>query len=374
MLSNRQLKILDYYLNNPEKFIAAKEIATFFDVSIRTVKNELNVIRRVCSDYQSFELVSLPSKGTALKIKDNNQLEKDIAELKQAKDQSNNKERNKQKNAIIKYLLDKHLPVTKYDLMSHFFISETTLYNRIIEIKAILKKYNLLLKYTTNIGYEITGKEIDKRTCLVKTGLDYETISNDPENKTFIYNVVADTFIKYQYHVNEETLQNITAHIFRSLQRIQRHHYIEEPSDENVLLTTEFKIADEILTKLINKDSIKPQYYTNEVGLLTQIILGKLNYTGDDALKQNINYFIDRSFESIDQKFSINFNSVENLRLLLVLHLMPLFYRIKSGTQLINPMEMEIHKSFPQAYDIALYFSLLIEKEFQLIVSNNEIS
>lgn len=374
MLSNRQLKILDYYLNSTGIFIPSKEIADFFNISVRTVKNELSKIRKICQKYESFELISLPGKGTNLSIKDKCNFEEDIAKLKFQEEKTKEGFSNNCVNEIIKYLLDSRKPVTKYEVMSHFYISETTLYNRVNEIKSILNQFNLSLKYTTNVGYKIVGKELDKRTCIAKIGLDYETVTKDPESMTLIYNVVADTFIKYKYHINEAILQNITAHIFRSLQRIRQYHFIEENMDKSLFSTKEFKIADKILSSFINKNTINEKNYMNEVCLLTQIILGKLNNVGDDVIKEKINSFIDVAFESIRQKFSVNFNSVENLRLLLVLHLVPLFYRIKSGTQLTNPMKMEIHNSFPQAYDIALYFALLIENHFNLKVSTNEIS
>ena len=51
--------------------------------------------------------------------------------------------------------------------------------------------------------------------------------------------------------------------------------------------------------------------------------------------------------------FCVNFEPAESLKLFLALHLVPLIYRIKSGTQLNNMMAPEIKQSFPLAYDIA---------------------
>ena len=39
-----------------------------------------------------------------------------------------------------------------------------------------------------------------------------------------------------------------------------------------------------------------------------------------------------------------------------------------------NPLDASIHQSFPQAHDIALYFSMLVRNEFQLVVSKDEVS
>lgn len=112
----------------------------------------------------------------------------------------------------------------------------------------------------------------------------------------------------------------------------------------------------------------------NEINLLTQTILGKLDYSRNDHLQKEVNDFINDSFLYIRNKFCVNFEPAESLKLFLALHLVPLIYRIKSGTQLNNMMAPEIKQSFPLAYDIALYFTLLIKERFHLNVSADEIS
>ncbi|EOH74985.1 BglG family transcription antiterminator [Enterococcus raffinosus] len=372
-LSTRQAQILEYYTHNKDNYITAKKTAKNFNVSIRTILTELKSIKEFSQLHPSFQLETLPSKGTKLTILDRTQFKEDLALIKKRPPLSNDHTYNRA-NSIIKFLLDQSDYVSKYYLTEKFFISETTLYNHITEAKKILAKYQLKLEYKTNLGYKIKGSELNKRTCIAKIGLDYKLGQRFPEKTNEIYTIVADTFIKYKYRINEETLLNITAHVSRSLQRTQSFHFIEQTFDQDLSSTDEYTIADEILSSFIPTHTMKDEYYINEVNLLTQIILGKLDYTGNNRLQEDINQFIDIAFESIYQKFSINFDSVDNLRLLLALHLVPLFYRIQSGTQLKNPLHSEIEKSFPQAYDIALYFSLLIKEKFNFVVSKDETS
>lgn len=375
MLTKRQFQLFSYYADNHDTFIVANELASFFYVSIRTIKNELKAIRSFSDQYASFEFSTLSSKGTKLTILDKQQFQLDLTTIRKKMTTANNS-MERRLNSLLLFLLDRTTSVTKFELMDKFFISETTLYHDINEAKKILKKYSLVLHYKTNVGYLVTGSEIDKRRCITKVGFieDQENHLYMTENTTRIYTVVADTFIKYRYHLDERTLQNITAHIARSLRRVEKFHYITTTLQQDLESATEFKIANEILSNLIPKTFLNDEYFMNEVVLLTQIILGKLEYTEDSALQEAINEFISLSFGLIHKKFFINLDSIDNFKLLLALHLIPLFYRIKSGTQLINWMSIEIRQFFPQAFDIALYFSMLIKEKFNLQVSEDEIS
>ena len=374
MLSNRQLQILEYFSFNLNTYMPAKDIGNFLNVSVRTTLNDLAAIRNYSELHPFFKLETISSKGTKLVIIDEQQFDELISVLKK-KQRHNVNTKNSRIEGIIKFLFDRENHyVSKHDLLNRFYVSETTLYNSVSEVKKILEEFDLKLEYRTNHGYRITGNELNKRTCIAKMGLDYTLRQTFLEDTNKIYNVVANTFIKYQYRVTQETLQNITAHVSNSLQRTQHHHYIEQSFESELSSTTEYLIADEILSTFISKKLMKQQHYKNELNFLTLIILGKIDYTGNDHIQEKVNHFIDQAFESIYQKFSINFDSIDNLRLLLALHLVPLFYRIQSGTQLTNPLDASIHQSFPQAHDIALYFSMLVRNEFQLVVSKDEVS
>ena len=63
----------------------------------------------------------------------------------------------------MKMLMDATGYVSKYTLTETFYISESTLYHALNEIKKLLKQYDLALVHKTNLGYKIEGREIDKR-------------------------------------------------------------------------------------------------------------------------------------------------------------------------------------------------------------------
>ena len=375
MVTERQIKILEFYLDHENNFIPAKKLASELNVSIQTIKNDLKNIHSLSKQALSFQLNSVPNKGTKLMIKDLKKLRLQIKNWKQQEQKTVDNKENRS-NLIISYLLNSYGYVSKTHLMNHFYIRDTTLYKQMKEIKQELPNFGLKLEYKTNYGYIITGSELNKRTYLTHLGVDYKNKTYEflPEDTTKVYNIVADAFFNHKYHIDEEILQNITAHIFIAVQRISHSHFITETTNSSLENTEEYQIALEILQKILKGFRINPQYFSNEVSLLTQIILGKMNYISDDLLQEKMNRFLNEAFKAIYTKFSINFETVDNIKLLLILHLVPLYYRVHSGTQLTNPLEEEIHQSFPQAYDIALYFSQLLEKNCDLKISKSELS
>lgn len=375
MPTERQIKILKFYMTQIDRFIPAKMVADHLDISVQTAKNDLKHLRKLSKETSLFAIETFPNKGSKIFIPDKEQF---TAKLVAWEKQQQNKIDNKKTriNLMIEFLLNSYGYTSKRKLMDQFFIGETTLYNHMKQIKSLMTGFGLTLGYKTNRGYYLIGNELDKRAYLTKLGIDYkgDGYTSFPEGATKIYNIVADTFIHHKYHIDEEILQNITSHIFIAVQRMKHNHFIEEPIRLDFHHTAEFTIAKEILQQTLLGHRVSEQHLTNEATLLTQIILGKLDYINNDYLQDKVNDFINQAFEAIYAQFSINFETVDNLRLLLALHLIPLFYRIQSGTQLENPLEEEIHQSFPQAYDIALYFSILFEQGFDLNISKGEIS
>ena len=375
MLTKRQFLILSFYVDNRGIYVSSKELADMFHISVRTVKSELKYVREFCAPYSSFILETLASKGTRVCIMDEQRFEKDMETLKE-RTQKLSCNTQSRVHSVMKMLMDANGFVSKYTLTENFYISESTLYHALNEIKQILTQYHLNLIHKTNIGYKIEGSEIDKRMCIAKNEIaddssDHFALSEDV---TTIYNVVADVFFKYHYQINEQTIQNITTHIALTLRRVKNGHMIEQTIEQDVPDSTEYQISTEILSRFLAKFRISKQHMLNEINLLTQTILGKLDYSRNDLLQKEVNDFINESFLLIRNKFYVNFEPAESLKLFLALHLLPLIYRIKSGTQLNNMMTPEIKQSFPLAYDIALYFTVLIKDHFHLTVSADEVS
>ena len=167
MSTERELIILDLLHDaGSDTFYSAQNLADQLGVSVRTVKSDINNIKKLLSTNEQISIDSVASKGYKLSYQD----ELTYKELKEAiKNVNDNQELNNQKtrvNTIIYTLMNYPKGINKVKLMNSINVSESTLYQDIKEVKNIFDKYDLKLIYDFSKGYIAEGTEINKRRCL----------------------------------------------------------------------------------------------------------------------------------------------------------------------------------------------------------------
>lgn len=373
MLTKRQIKILESLINNNNEYYTSNQLAQQFNVSIRTIKSDLKEIKKYSETSDDFKIESLPSKGTRLIIHDENSLLSSLNRLTRKVDYTN-RDNIDRVNELIKKLIFSNTYISKYSMMESLYVSESTLYQTVNEAKQKLKDFNLNISYKTNHGYFIEGDEVDIRRYIMVNNLYFNNSIIINEDLARIYNVIANSFVDNKYQINEKNLQNITMHVALTIQRVKDGNYVNIKTTSSLKGTTEYRISENILNHFLMMYNIDCEHLQNETLLLTQTILGKTEYYINDSLQDQINDIINAFFIEIQSKFSINFCTNENLKLFLALHVVPMIYRIKSHTTLVNEMSTEIRQSFPIGYDIALDFSTKLSKIFDIHISEDELS
>lgn len=373
MLTKRQIKILESLINNNNEYYTSNQLAQQLNVSIRTIKSDLKEIKKYSETSDDFKIESLPSKGTRLIIHDENSLLSSLNRLTRKVDYTN-RDNIDRVNELIKKLIFSNTYISKYSMMESLYVSESTLYQTVNEAKQKLKNFNLNISYKTNHGYFIEGDEVDIRRYIMVNNLYFNNSIIINEDLARIYNVIANSFVDNKYQINEKNLQNITMHVALTIQRVKDGNYVNIKTTSSLKGTTEYRISENILNHFLMMYNIDREHLQNETLLLTQTILGKTEYYINDSLQDQINDIINAFFIEIQSKFSINFCTNENLKLFLALHVVPMIYRIKSHTTLVNEMSTEIRQSFPIGYDIALDFSTKLSKIFDIHISEDELS
>lgn len=373
VLTKRQIKILESLINNNNEYYTSNQLAQQLNVSIRTIKSDLKEIKKYSETNDDFKIESLPSKGTRLIIHDENSLLSSLNRLTRKVDYTN-RDNIDRVNELIKKLIFSNTYISKYSMMESLYVSESTLYQTVNEAKQKLKDFNLNISYKTNHGYFIEGDEVDIRRYIMVNNLYFNNSIIINEDLARIYNVIANSFVDNKYQINEKNLQNITMHVALTIQRVKDGNYVNIKTTSSLKGTTEYRISENILNHFLMMYNIDREHLQNETLLLTQTILGKTEYYINDSLQDQINDIINAFFIEIQSKFSINFCTNENLKLFLALHVVPMIYRIKSHTTLVNEMSTEIRQSFPIGYDIALDFSTKLSKIFDIHISEDELS
>lgn len=155
-LSKREIQILLRLLDT-ESSMTTKQLAEIFQVSIRTVKYDLDNIR-VWLREQDYDLNSKRSKGIWLELSDvarmelkNELLEVDRFELYP--------DQELRLNHIILSLLLAEGPLTSHQLASDLMVSANTIHSDLDKIEELVVPYHLILSRQNRQGFSIQGDE-----------------------------------------------------------------------------------------------------------------------------------------------------------------------------------------------------------------------
>lgn len=377
MITNRQLEILLYLNDRSEEFCTAKEISTICNVSIRTIKNDIDIIHKMCKGLPCISFESIPSKGYRLVVQD--KYEWDFILNKWKKELEKDKAYNDLNSRIRYILLDlvESQGVRKNRIMRKYAISESTLYLDLKEVRKILRKYNLIVTYDSVKGYCIKGSEMDKRKFLIGENLysyvctEYLGHSSFKEI-SYLKEKLVNIFFKYQYKISESLFESLLVHLMITFHRISMGYVLLE---ENSLIEKtyglELKISNEIFKQCTNFDMYNLE---EEIKYFAWNLKGKREYDSKCEISEAINAFISKALVLIKKEFAVDFTNSVDLKVALALHFVPLLSRIKSNTQLKNCLLSEIKQRFPFAFDIASYFSVLIEKDYYVQINEDEMA
>ena len=374
-LNKRQSNLLNYLYHHSDQYISTKQLAEEFSVSARTIASDLSLLHNLLDENKGLQLHSVQGKGSRIIVSDRTQAITNFPYLENEHLEYED-EKTTLAESVILYTLSKNTYVAKSEIINQFYISESSLYSLLKLIKDILKDYHLSLESKSNHGYRITGSEIDKRLFIMRNEridhLGDVSFSSDQINT--IYEILVDAFISFKYPTDERTLQNITRHILVSTQRIRKGFIMNEEPDPLITSDPVYMLSQHILSRVLAAYHLESSQFQSESQYLAYMILGKISFATDTVLQERIALFINKAFQEINAKYSINILPLEDLKISLAMHLAPLYYRARSGSPATNIMSTEIKQSFILANDIASFFAEGFCKEFGVHITRDEIS
>ncbi len=229
MFQNSRLnELLKYFLTHKD-YASPSSLVKHFQISERTLRNDIRDINRELKKAHA-QILMKRGEGYYLDVKDPSlllQLEASIEKVPDSLDSVDSR---------INHLIIKMLYANDYlsqdDLADEVFVSINTICNYLKTIRAILSRYHLTLQNKANLGYLVTGRELDKRTCII----DLLTSNAQPyafqfssEQKALLNHVnlekikeaVMDFNRKYDLHFSDYNLKNLILHIALSISRLQ---------------------------------------------------------------------------------------------------------------------------------------------------------
>lgn len=367
MLTEREVNILKYLEKKRDRFVTTIELANNLAVSVRTIKSDIKNIQSVFKSESTIELKSVRAKGMMLEYTDN----KRFNELLEDNIGKNNLSRNEPNNRVSQLLLNLlDNKMSRIAIQHQFNVSESTVNTDLKNIESILKRYDLKLGVDSSKKIKIIGDEKHKRKLIGQ----YKNVLNlNKENMFYsIENIVLNILMDEEYNVTEQVFNNILIHIQISINRIISGKVIEEYNELSEKWNRQLKVARRLLGELGQVFNF--EINEGEVANFAILLAGKSDYENQNYIPDEISNFVDLVLIGIDEAFNVNFSDQMENKLNLSLHVIPLLERLKHKIQLPSDQADYVRQAFPIAFDISAFFSLEINRTFDLVVTENELS
>jgi transcriptional antiterminator/mannitol/fructose-specific phosphotransferase system IIA component (Ntr-type) len=318
-MNNRVISII-YELCKIDREVSIKGLAGKYEVSQRTIRNDLNKINELLQENKLQEL-SLKSGGQVCRADDFENVllflsNRDFYTYKLSKE-----ERVKISASM---LVNSSKYITLFTIAEHLFVSRTTIINDLVAIKNFIKQSGLQLLSHPNKGLRVEGAESSKRMFLIKLAeLKQGDMKQDVVSKYISIQagnkIVLQKILNEQEHIHASYLTDDSFHyILRYLgimvSRNMQGEFIEvRPKNRS----GKYRMAQDILKYIVQYCHISTT--EDEVEFLNELLM-KVRYfkhksSETDVLKIQIitRQFIEHISEEIGNNLNDDYDFFENL-------------------------------------------------------------
>lgn len=383
MYNDRELLTISF-LTNQVDWTSAKTIASYLDISVRSVKYSISSLN---SKYPA--LIYSSSKG----YKINKEVAKNILSLKNNLNIPVNYE--ERKSYIIKTILIENQKPTISELSDDLCISPITLQNELSKMRSELSEYHLNI-HTKNDIISITGISKDKRKIIIDlvndeiktSSFSIERINSLFENVNLkvIEKIVLSVLNKYEFFLDTYSLLNYCLHLALA---IEIHKNI---SSSDLISIREQEAINNLSTSKINLivteiyDELKKEYNLGyslydiqQASILMMTRVVTMNIEGiryeqiESMLGKDINNLLNKIIDSVYDTYNINLTN-ENFLIRFAFHLKNLLLRLKYNIKITNIQFSTIKNDYPLIYAISVYIAKIITQSCGYVLPEDEIS
>ncbi|WHY86538.1 BglG family transcription antiterminator [Neobacillus novalis] len=366
IMDNRVVQIIE--LTEKKTYCSLDYLAGTMGVSTRTIRN---YIKQLNSDLDGIaSLLNEKGKGYRLYIEDEQLFEDLIRKINSEKNLLDSPQR--RIAFIIERLMNSDETNTLDELAFAMNIGRTTLVNELKKASVALESYNLSIRGKPNSGMFLSGNELDLRLFILDNIYDY-LYSGYPLDEDIKAEVIR---IARQHDLESTTFNRLMQSIIVMLDRLVRNHPLEKLNEKynKLLHSKEYRIAEEIVSAI---ESQLPITIPEPERLFISIpIAGRRTPTNnhtmvDITITDEIKRLLDQIFEQVGfEKDIVRDNEVffKDLQY----HITFMLNRLMFNMRIKNPLLADVKEKYPVAYKMAEIAGQVIENEYDLQVSEDE--
>lgn len=366
-MDERVVEIIE--LTRKKTYCSLDYLASTMGVSTRTIRN---YIKQLNSDLEGIaSLENEKGKGYRLHIEDESLFEDLIGKISLEANLQDSPQ--KRIAFIIDRLINNDKANTLDELAYEMNISRTTLVNEMKKASVALETYNLFIRGKQNSGMFLSGNELDIRFFILDNVYDY-IYSGYPLDED-IKEAIAK--IAQKYDLESTTQTRLMSTVIVMLDRLLKNHPLEKMNEKyNKLLNSkEYLIASEIVSAI--ESHLPISIPETEIIFITIPIAGRRTPTNnrtmaDITITEDIQNLLDLMMEQVGFDKEIVLEHETFFRDLQY-HLTFMLNRLMFNIRIKNPLLGDVKEKYPVAFKLAEIAGQVIEKEYGLTVSEDEL-
>ena len=372
--------------------VEIEEIAKGHNVSIRTIKNDVDKINEL---FQKEDCAFIEiSQEEKLYFNKNYNPESIQSIIHKNSDYYNYKLSSEERKTIsIIMLLNANDYITIDDIAEHIFVSRTTIVIDLPDIKEWIEKNNLILLSKPRRGLKIIGYESDKREAILS--FIYESLSTLGFNKLdksifhillleeieqdlnieYLNLIINNAEIKNGIELTDDSYKEILYYLIVIVNRWENEIDISITNDNIIKGDPKYCMSEEIIKSISEK--YRQPYSSMEAFLLYEEISKKTfikDYTKPNknslkiqTLSTEFVYRVSKDLDIVEQ-FQYDFYNF------LIRHIESTIERMEHGSKIENPFKKELKHLYPDIFEIIKKHVQPIEEYTRQIMEEEEIA
>lgn len=361
MFTYQRLNNIFTHIYNQE-FTSQKELATKFDVSMRTIRTDINELNEQLKDYGG-QIILQRGKGYLIEGKEKLSIQMD--KLNQASKENLETSQGRM-NTLLTILLFGDDYISLDELSEILYVSRPTLLTYLRQLKEILLDYDLTIRSKANIGYKIHGREASIRQCI------YQELINR-KKKSYITTFLPSEQLLFQRIELSELMQCTLIHfppnVFRItdfhrknfaidlaivISRVMAGHLIDFSDQPAILVDIHLQLAVDALVTAIEENYLICLPASEKQWIISRLLAGLSGAHSTDAAQDNIRRLVDDFLLEIYRLFEIDLQMDSILEKDLVQHFLTYLPIKNLMTQKENPLLETIKKVYSFPFNICL--------------------
>lgn len=350
-------------------------------VSTKTIYQDLEILKEELKTFE-IKIERLPSAGIQM-IGQSSDIQNFFSSIDENKDLYSPENR---RIKIVKEVLFGQSKPTLELLSQKFIVSKTSLYNDLKVLNKLIDSEQVEI-ISTQEGLQVTGDEAAIQKAIKQLVFHY-AVNVSPNNFRQVLNVffdhdIIDAVYSLLMEDYSELTEKVSDYYVRSLfasltiqcNRLRSDKHVK--SEENFLFNSikymeTYIVANGLVEELSNQLSIDFTEEDKEY-LCRQLFAHRLTNSMKIS-NEDYSEIVTKLIERMSEIEKIDLTKNEHLYKSLLYHIPAMILRLKKGIRIQNPLMESIKEQYSELFSIVWYALVILEKEYDVILNDDEIS